>query len=425
MLSLEDLKAKRLSELYELAKEYGIEDYAELDKDTLIKRILDVEVRKEGLVWKEGVLEIHPEGFGFLRSPSNNLIPSREDAYVSAQIIKALGLRPGDYVEGFAKQQSGEKNDPMVYVVRVSGFPVSQSKARPLFEKLTPFYPTERIKLENPEDDDLSMRVVDLFIPVGKGQRGLIVAPPRSGKTILLQKIAKAIVRNHPEIHLIILLIDERPEEVTDFQRVVPQAEIFYSTFDMSPDRHAQLSELVLERAKRLVENGKDVVILLDSLTRLTRAYNQITPSTGKTLSGGIEASAFIKPKKFFGAARKIEEGGSLTILATALIETGSRMDDVIFEEFKGTGNMELVLDRKLAERRVFPAIDLFRSGTRKEELLLSKYTLERVWLLRKIISDMNPVEAMEFVLNRLSKYPTNDEFLASLDYQVLTEKEG
>lgn len=423
MITLEDLKAKRLSELYEMAKEYGIEDYAELDKDTLIKRILDIEVRKEGLLWKEGVLEMHPDGYGFLRSPKNNLLPSKEDAYINAQIIKTLGLRPGDYVEGFAKPSAGEKNDPMVYVVRVSGVPATKSRTRPIFEKLTPFYPTQRIKLENPEDDDLSMRIVDLFVPVGKGQRGLIVAPPRSGKTILLQKIAKSIVRNNPEIHLIILLIDERPEEVTDFQRVVPQAEIFYSTFDMSPDRHAQLSELVLERAKRLVELGKDVVILLDSLTRLTRAYNQITPSTGKTLSGGIEASAFIKPKKFFGAARNIEEGGSLTILATALIETGSRMDDVIFEEFKGTGNMELVLDRRLAEKRVFPAIDLFRSGTRKEELILPKNVLEKVWLIRKVISDMNPVEAMEFILNRLSNYPTNEEFIASLDYTPVDSK--
>jgi len=421
MLSLEELKVKRLSELYEIAKEYGIEDYADLDKEGLIKRIMEAGAKREGLIWKEGVLEVHPDGYGFLRSPQNNLNPSKEDAYVSAQIIKALGLRPGDYIEGFARAQGGEKNDPMVHIVRVSGFPVSQSRNRPLFEKLTPFYPTERIRLENPEDDDLSMRVVDLFVPVGKGQRGLIVAPPRSGKTILLQKIAKSIVRNHPEIHLIILLIDERPEEVTDFQRVVPQAEIFFSTFDLTPERHAQLSELVLERAKRLVESKRDVVILLDSLTRLTRAYNQITPSTGKTLSGGIEASAFVKPKKFFGSARKIEEGGSLTILATALIETGSRMDDVIFEEFKGTGNMELVLDRRLAERRIFPAMDLFRSGTRKEELLLSKSTLEKVWILRKIISDMTPVEAMEFILNRLSKYPTNEDFLASLDSQILS----
>ncbi len=421
-VSLEELQSKKMSELYEMARELGIENYAELEKEELIKRILDAESRKEGLIWKEGVLEIHSEGFGFLRNPRYNLMPSPEDAYVASSVIKKLGLRPGDYVEGFARRRTDDrvKNDPMVKIVKVSGYPVEESRSRPVFEKLTPYYPTERLRLENPEDDDVSMRVVDLFVPVGKGQRGLIVAPPRSGKTVLLQKIAKSIVRNHPEVHLIILLIDERPEEVTDFQRVVPEAEIFYSTFDQTPERHTHMAELVLERAKRLVEAKKDVVILLDSLTRLTRAYNLLTPSTGKTLSGGIESSAFVKPKKFFGAARNIEEGGSLTILATALIETGSRMDEVIFEEFKGTGNMELVLSRQLAERRIFPAIDLHRSGTRKEELILTPEELEKVWMIRKVISNLSSVEAMELIKRRMEKYPTNAEFLQSLTYEPL-----
>ncbi|RKZ01647.1 MAG: transcription termination factor Rho, partial [Candidatus Hydrothermota bacterium] len=354
-------------------------------------------------------------GFGFLRFPEHNYQPSAEDIYVSPSQIKRFALRVGDEIGGLVRPpKEGERFPALVKVLSVNDDDPEKSRSRPIFERLTPFYPTERFRLERPDDNDLSMRIVDLFVPMGKGQRGLIVSPPRAGKTVLLQKIANSIVKNHPEVILIILLIDERPEEVTDFKRQV-NAQVISSTFDQPAERHTHVAEIVLERAKRLVELGKDVVILLDSLTRLARAYNVVTPHSGRTLTGGIDSTALIKPKKFFGSARNIEEGGSLTIIATALIETGSKMDEVIFEEFKGTGNMELVLDRRLADRRIFPAIDLNRSGTRREELLLSQEELNKVWVLRKVLSEMDPVEAMEFLIQKMKLTATNQEFIKSL----------
>ncbi len=415
-MTLQELRKKKIAELYEIAKQLNIVNYSSYRKEELIKRILDAEAEKDGKQFREGVLEIHQDGgFGFLRLKEYNYNPSPHDIYVSPSQIKKFGLRPGDEIGGFIRPpKESEKFPALIKIEAVNGLPPEEIRNRPTFEKLTPFYPTEKINLEVPDAEDLSMRIVDLFVPIGKGQRGLIVSPPRAGKTVLLQQIANSIKRNHPEIYLIILLIDERPEEVTDFKRKV-EAEVISSTFDQPAEKHTHVAEVVLERAKRLVEVGKDVVILLDSLTRLARAYNVVTPHSGRTLTGGIDSTALIKPKKFFGSARNIEEGGSLTIIATALIETGSRMDDVIFEEFKGTGNMELVLDRKLADRRIFPAIDLNKSGTRREELLLPKDVLNKVWILRKVLSEMNPVEAMEFLQEKMRLTVSNSEFLKSL----------
>ncbi len=415
-MTLQELRSKKIAELYEIAKQLNIVNYSSYKKDELIKKILDAQAEKDGKQFREGVLEIHQDGgFGFLRLREYNYNPSPQDIYVSPSQIKKFGLRPGDEISGFVRPpKEGEKFPALIKIEAVNGIPPEEIRNRPSFEKLTPFYPTEKINLEVPDAEDLSMRIVDLFVPIGKGQRGLIVSPPRAGKTVLLQQIANSIKRNHPEIYLIILLIDERPEEVTDFKRKV-EAEVISSTFDQPAEKHTHVAEVVLERAKRLVEVGKDVVILLDSLTRLARAYNVVTPHSGRTLTGGIDSTALIKPKKFFGSARNIEEGGSLTIIATALIETGSRMDDVIFEEFKGTGNMELVLDRRLADRRIFPAIDLNKSGTRREELLLPKDVLNKVWILRKVLSEMNPVEAMEFLQEKMRLTVNNAEFLKSL----------
>ncbi len=420
-MTQEELKNKKISELYEIAESLNIPDYRDKKKHGLIMAILEAEARQratEGTeegVQVDGVLEILEEGFGFLRSPEYSYLPSSDDIYVSPSQIKRFGLRTGDAITGFARPpKNNERYFALLKIETINGVPLSEERPRIPFDALTPLYPQERIRLEVPQQNDLSMRVVDLFTPIGKGQRGLIVSPPRAGKTILLQKIANSITINHPEIKLIILLIDERPEEVTDMERSV-KAEVISSTFDEVPERHAQVADMVLEKAKRLVENKYDVVILLDSITRLARAHNLVVPHSGRTLSGGLDSNALQKPKKFFGSARNIEEGGSLTIIATALIETGSRMDEVIFEEFKGTGNMELILDRRLADRRIFPAIDLQRSGTRKEELLLSEFELNRIWVLRKLLAELNPVEMMEFVLDKMRLTRNNKEFLESM----------
>jgi transcription termination factor Rho len=422
VLDVNELKAKKIAELTKIAKALGIPDYSDLRKQDLIFRILEAqsaiqmrERHSEGVTISTGVLEVLPEGYGFLRSADYNYLPSPDDIYVSPSQIKRFGLRTGDTIRGHVRPpKEGERFFALLKVETVNYVEPELMKDRTIFDNLTPTYPTKQLKLET-VPSEYSMRIIDMFAPIGKGQRGLIVSPPKSGKTILLQKIANSITRNHPEVRLIVLLIDERPEEVTDMQRSV-QAEVISSTFDEPPDRHVQVAEMVLEKAKRLVEARQDVVILLDSITRLARAHNTVIPHSGKILSGGVDANALHKPKRFFGAARNIEEGGSLTIIATALIETGSRMDEVIFEEFKGTGNMELVLDRKLAEKRIFPAIDLNRSGTRKEELLLSPEELSRIWVLRKFLSDLNPAEAMEALLERLSKTRSNKEFLATLN---------
>ncbi len=369
----------------------------------------------EGMIIKSGVLEIMPDGYGFLRSSEYNYLPGPDDIYVSPSQIKRFSLRLGDTIEGLVRPpKEGERFFALIQVHKVNGRPPEEMEERQSFDYLTPLYPTEQIHLET-APNEYSTRILDLFAPIGKGQRGLIVAPPKTGKTILLQKIANAITTNHPEIHLIILLVDERPEEVTDMERNV-KAEVISSTFDQDPERHVEVADIVLEKAKRLVEAKQDVVILLDSITRLARAHNAVTPSTGKTLSGGIEAGALRGPKRFFGAARNVEEGGSLTIIGTALIETGSRMDEVIFEEFKGTGNMELVLDRQLADRRIFPAIHLIKSGTRREELLIPETKLHRIWLLRKILADMDAVEAMTFLLEKMRGTRSNDEFLVTMN---------
>ncbi|NPV13630.1 transcription termination factor Rho [candidate division WOR-3 bacterium] len=420
-MTQEELKNKKISELYEIAESLNIPDYRDKKKHGLIMAILEAEARQqategsEGGVQVDGVLEILEEGFGFLRSPEYSYLPSSDDIYVSPSQIKRFGLRTGDTITGLARPpKNSERYFALLKIETINGVPLSAERPRIPFDALTPLYPQERIKLEVPQQNDLSMRVVDLFTPIGKGQRGLIVSPPRAGKTVLLQKIANSITVNHPEIKLIILLIDERPEEVTDMERSV-KAEVISSTFDEVPERHAQVADMVLEKAKRLVENKHDVVILLDSITRLARAHNLVVPHSGRTLSGGLDSNALQKPKKFFGSARNIEEGGSLTIIATALIETGSRMDEVIFEEFKGTGNMELILDRRLADRRIFPAIDLQRSGTRKEELLLSEFELNRIWVLRKLLAELNPVEMMEFVLDKMRLTRNNKEFLESM----------
>ena len=404
-----------MADLVQLAVDAKIENVTGMRKQSLIARILEARAKEAGVILGQGVLEILPDGFGFLRSPDYNYLPGPDDIYISPSQIKKFGLRKGDTVTGQVRPpKDQERFFALLQVHSVNSESVEKLRSRPLFDNLTPLYPEKRIRLET-KKEELNTRVLDLIAPIGMGQRGVIVAPPRTGKTIFLQKMANAITTNHPEIVLIVLLIDERPEEVTDMQRSV-KGEVISSTFDEPADRHVQVAEMVIEKAKRLVEHGKEVVILLDSITRLARAYNTITPSSGRVLSGGLDSNALQRPKRFFGAARNIEEGGSLTILSTALVETGSRMDDVIFEEFKGTGNMEVYLDRKLADRRVFPAIDINRSGTRKEELLLSPEELNKVWILRKVLSSLNPVEAMELLLEKLGATKSNKDFLKSME---------
>ncbi len=414
-MDITELKSKKIVELNKIAKELGIEDYTDLRKQDLIFRILEKQAEKEGYSFSSGVLEVLPDGYGFLRSPDYNYLSSPDDIYVSPSQIKKFNLRTGDTIAGQIRPpKNGERFFALLKVTSVNGEEPEKVMHRRLFDNLTPLYPEKRVQLET-VPGEYSMRIMDLLTPIGFGQRGLIVSPPKSGKTILLQKIANSITRNHPDVKLIVLLIDERPEEVTDWKRSV-KAEVISSTFDEPAERHVQVSDIVIEKAKRLVEMGNDVVILLDSITRLARANNTVIPHSGKILSGGVDAYALHKPKRFFGAARNTEEGGSLTIIATALIDTGSRMDEVIFEEFKGTGNMEIVLDRNLADRRIFPAIDVNRSGTRKEELLLKEDTLMRIWLLRKILSELTPVEAMEFLLDKMRGTKNNKEFLESMN---------
>ncbi|HWC00190.1 MAG TPA: transcription termination factor Rho [Bryobacteraceae bacterium] len=411
MGALKDLSIQRLNEV---ARELDLAGVGGMRRQELIFKILEAQAEKSGLIFSQGVLECLPEGYGFLRSPEYNYLPGPDDVYVSPSQIRRFDLRTGDTVSGQIRPpQEGERYFALLKVDAINFEPPEEARNKIFFDNLTPLYPDERVRLETTREN-FSGRVMDLLTPLGKGQRGLIVSPPRTGKTMLLQSIAHSITANHPEIVLIVLLIDERPEEVTDMQRSV-QGEVISSTFDEPASRHVQVAEMVIEKAKRLVEHKKDVVILLDSITRLARAYNTIVPASGKILSGGVDSNALQRPKRFFGAARNIEEGGSLTIIATALIDTGSRMDDVIFEEFKGTGNMEVHLDRKLVDKRVFPAIDINKSGTRKEELLLPKEELNRVWILRKVVTPLSPVETMELLLDKLGKTRTNAEFLSSM----------
>lgn len=416
---LEELKKLSLGELQRIGRELELSRVTGLRKEELIEKILSTQAREEGLIFVKGVLEIIQDGgYGFIRSQENNYMQSPSDVYVAPSQIKRFFLRTGDTIIGFARPpQEKEKYRALIRIESVNSIAPDPEllKSRPVFEKLTPYHPTERFNLETTQNE-LSTRLLSLISPIGKGQRAMIVAPPKAGKTVLLQKISKAIIQNHPEVYLIILLIDERPEEVTEMRRIVGDgAEVVASTFDEPPERHMQVAELVMEKARRMVELKQDVVILLDSMTRFGRAANAVTPPTGRVLTGGIEATALQRPKKFFGAARNIEEGGSLTIIATALIETGSKMDDVIYEEFKGTGNMELHLDRRLMERRVFPAINIEKSGTRKEELLLEEWELQRLWVLRKFLASMDPVEAMEFLIEKLKKFKTNRDFLKAM----------
>ncbi|NTU59996.1 MAG: transcription termination factor Rho [Deltaproteobacteria bacterium] len=413
-MHLQELKRKTINELTEMGETLNIEGVTRLRKQDLIFALLKAQTEQNGSIFGEGVLELLPDGFGFLRSPDYSYLPGPDDIYVSPSQIRRFNLRTGDTVSGQIRPpKDSERYFALLKVDTINGDVPDRTRTRLLFDNLTPIYPNERLKLEH-ETTQYSMRVVDLIAPIGKGQRGLIVAPPRTGKTVLLQQIANSITANHPEVILIVLLIDERPEEVTDMQRSV-NGEVVSSTFDEQAQRHVQVAEMVIEKAKRYVEHGKDVVILLDSITRLARAYNTVVPHSGKILSGGVDSNALHKPKRFFGAARNIEEGGSLTIIATALIDTGSRMDEVIFEEFKGTGNSELHLDRKLADKRVFPALDMQRSGTRKEDLLYTPIELNRMWVLRKVLSPLNPVDAMEFLLDRMKGTKTNVEFLDSM----------
>jgi len=413
-LNLAELKLKSMQELTDLAVQLEVENPSSLLKQELIFQLLQQCASQNGQIFAEGVLEILPDGFGFLRSPMYSYMPGPDDIYVSPSQIRRFGLRKGDVVSGQIRPpKEGERYFALLRVSEIGYEKPEHSKNLVLFDNLTPLYPEEQLKLEN-GDKNYSARIIDLLAPIGKGQRGVIVAPPRTGKTIMLQTIANSINANHPEVDLIVLLIDERPEEVTDMQRTV-HAEVVSSTFDEPPTRHVQVAEMVIEKAKRLVERKRDVVILLDSITRLGRAYNAVTPSSGRVLSGGIDANALQRPKRFFGAARNIEEGGSLTIISTALIDTGSRMDEVIFEEFKGTGNMELYLDRHLAEKRVYPAIDINRSGTRKEELLLSDDVLNRVWILRKLLSPMSSIDSMEFLRDKMKGTKNNREFMDSM----------
>ncbi len=414
-MDISELQKKKLVDLYQIAKELKLEHYRDLRKQELIVKILEEQTKKDGLTFSKGVLEVMPDGYGFLRSVNYNYLPSPDDIYVSPSQIKRFYLKTGDFVSGQVRPpKDSERFFALLRVEAVNGVSPDKIRQRTFFDNLTPLYPNKRLHLET-SPGEYSMRIVDLLSPIGKGQRGLIVSPPKSGKTILLQKMANSITRNHPDVKLMMLLIDERPEEVTDMKRSV-NAEVIASTFDEQPERHVQVANMVIERAKRLVEVGNDVVILLDSITRLARAHNTVIPHSGRILSGGVDSNALHKPKRFFGAARNIDEGGSLTIIATALVETGSRMDEVIFEEFKGTGNMELVLNRSLADRRIFPAIDLNKTGTRKEELLLTEDELNKIWVLRKFLSDYDPVEAMDFLLSRMKGTKNNKEFLMSMN---------
>jgi transcription termination factor Rho len=413
-LNIGELKDMSIQKLTQIAKELNVAGATGMRKQELIFQILKAQTEQSGFIFSEGVLEVLPDGFGFLRAPDYNYLPGPDDIYVSPSQIRKFDLQTGDTVSGQIRPpKEGERYFALIKVEAVNFEQPEQARDKLFFENLTPLYPQERLKLET-SGENLSARVMDLWTPIGKGQRGLIVAPPRTGKTMLLQNIAQSVVQNHPEVFLIVLLIDERPEEVTDMQRSV-DGEVISSTFDEPAQRHVQVAEMVIEKAKRLVEHKKDVLILLDSVTRLARAYNTVIPPSGKVLSGGLDSNALQKPKRFFGAARNIEEGGSLTIIATALIDTGSRMDDVIFEEFKGTGNMEIHLDRKLADKRVFPAIDLQKSGTRKEELLIPKDDLNRIWVLRKVLNPLSPVEAMELLLDKMGKTKGNTEFLSAM----------
>jgi len=413
-MDLRELKTMEVGDLMKVAATFDVPGAGGMRRQELVFRILQAQVAKNGSILSEGVLERLQEGYGFLRAPESSYLPGPDDVYVSPSLIRRFGLMTGDAIAGQVRApKPGEKYFAMARVDSVNGMPPDAVRGRTAFDNLTPLYPEQRLRVEMP-GSDVSGRVLDLMAPLGKGQRGLIVSPPRAGKTMLLQAIADALALNHPEVSLIVLLIDERPEEVTDMRRSV-KGEVVSSPFDEPASRHVQVAEMVLEKAKRLVEARRDVVLLLDSVTRLARAYNAVSPASGRVLSGGLDSNALQKPKRFFGAARNVEEGGSLTIMATALVDTGSRMDDVIFEEFKGTGNMEINLDRKLADRRVFPAIDLLRSGTRKEELLLSKRELERTWVLRKVLQQMTPVEAMELLRDKMLKTRTNEEFLASM----------
>ena len=413
-MTIAELKEKNITELTKIARTLELPGASGLRKQDLIFKILQAQSEKEGHIFAEGVLEILPDGYGFLRSPDYNYLPGPDDIYVSPSQIRKFDLKTGDTISGQVRPpHEGEKYFALVKIEAVNFESPDEARNKILFDNLTPLYPQERLKLETTRENS-SARVMDLLTPLGKGQRGLIVSPPRAGKTMLLQNVANSITTNHPEVVLMVLLIDERPEEVTDMQRSV-KGEVISSTFDEPAARHVQVAEMVIEKAKRLVEHKRDVVILLDSITRLARAYNTIVPPSGKVLSGGVDSNALQRPKRFFGSARNIEEGGSLTIIATALIDTGSRMDDVIFEEFKGTGNSEIILDRKLVDKRTFPAIDIQRSGTRKEELLIPKEDLQRIWVLRKVLNPLSPVEAMELLIERLAKAGSNSEFLAKM----------
>jgi transcription termination factor Rho len=413
-MTIAELKEKNITELTKIARTLELPGASGLRKQDLIFKILQAQSEKEGHIFAEGVLEILPDGYGFLRSPDYNYLPGPDDIYVSPSQIRKFDLKTGDTISGQVRPpHEGEKYFALVKIEAVNFESPEEARNKILFDNLTPLYPQERLKLETSREN-ASARVMDLLTPLGKGQRGLIVSPPRAGKTMLLQQVANSITTNHPEVVLMVLLIDERPEEVTDMQRSV-KGEVISSTFDEPAARHVQVAEMVIEKAKRLVEHKRDVVILLDSITRLARAYNTIVPPSGKVLSGGVDSNALQRPKRFFGSARNIEEGGSLTIIATALIDTGSRMDDVIFEEFKGTGNSEIILERKLVDKRVFPAIDIQRSGTRKEELLIPREDLSRIWVLRKVLNPLSPVEAMELLIDKLSKTKSNGEFLSNM----------
>ena len=413
-MTIAELKEKNITELTKIARTLELPGASGLRKQDLIFKILQAQSEKEGHIFAEGVLEILPDGYGFLRSPDYNYLPGPDDIYVSPSQIRKFDLKTGDTISGQVRPpHEGEKYFALVKIEAVNFESPDEARNKILFDNLTPLYPQERIKLETTREN-ASARVMDLLTPLGKGQRGLIVSPPRAGKTMLLHNVANSITTNHPEVVLMVLLIDERPEEVTDMQRSV-KGEVISSTFDEPAARHVQVAEMVIEKAKRLVEHKRDVVILLDSITRLARAYNTIVPPSGKVLSGGVDSNALQRPKRFFGSARNIEEGGSLTIIATALIDTGSRMDDVIFEEFKGTGNSEIILERKLVDKRVFPAIDIQRSGTRKEELLIPREDLSRIWVLRKVLNPLSPVEAMELLIDKLSKTKSNGEFLSNM----------
>jgi len=414
-MNLVELKSKNISELIDVAKTFKIVGATDMRKQDLIFSILQAQTEQNGVIYGEGVLEILPDGFGFLRSPDSNYLPGPDDMYVSPSQIRRFSLKTGDTVSGQIRPpKDGERYFALLKVENINYEDPEAAADKILFDNMTPLYPTERIQLET-DPDNFSTRIMDLMTPIGKGQRGLIVSPPRTGKTMLLKDIANAVTKNDREIHKIVLLIDERPEEVTDMARSV-EAEVISSTFDEPPQRHVQVAEMVLEKSKRLIEHKKDVLILLDSITRLARAYNTVVPPSGKILSGGVDSNALHRPKRFFGAARNLEEGGSLTIIATALIDTGSRMDEVIFEEFKGTGNMEVNLDRKLSDRRIFPALDINRSGTRKEELLIEQEDLNRIWILRKVLAPLTPVDSIEFLIEKMKGTKNNKEFLASMN---------